>query len=84
MDGKELSVSEYLKCNNACVKVKINRYSGLRLETLREMRDGIPRLLKQLVDRPRPTNRHAAKCFEAFFYLHVDVFSFHKLHVESE
>ena len=31
------------------------------------MRDGIPGLLKQLVDRPRPTNRHAAKCFEAFF-----------------
>ena len=67
MDSKELSVSEYLKCNNACVKVKINRYSGLRLGTLREMRDGIPRLLKQLVDIPRPTNRHAAKCFEAFF-----------------
>ena len=29
MEGNELSNSEYLKCNNACVKVTINRYRGL-------------------------------------------------------
>ena len=39
MEGNELSYSEYLKCNNACVKVTINRYSGLCLGTLRELRD---------------------------------------------
>ena len=66
MEGKELSHSEYLKCNNASVKVKINRYSGLCLGTLREMRDGIPSLLEELVDRHRPTNRHADKCVKAF------------------
>ena len=39
MEGNELSYSEYLKCNNACVKVTINRNSGLCLGTLRELRD---------------------------------------------
>ena len=39
MEGNELSYSEYLKCNNACVKVTINRYSGLCLGTLRKLRD---------------------------------------------
>ena len=39
MEGNELSYSEYLKCNNACVKVTINRYKGLCPGTLRELRD---------------------------------------------
>ena len=43
MEGNELSHSEYLKCNNACVKVTINRYSGLCLGTLRELRDSCSR-----------------------------------------
>ena len=41
MEGNELSRSEYLKCNNACVKVTINRYSGLCLGTLTELRNGL-------------------------------------------
>ena len=41
MEGNELSYSEYLKCNNACVKVTINRYRGLCLGTLRELRDSL-------------------------------------------
>ena len=64
MEGKELSFSEYLKCINACVKVKVNRYSGLCSGTLREIRDGISSLLPLLeepVDRPRSTNLHAGK-----------------------
>ena len=36
-----MSRSEYLKCNNACVKVTINRYSGLCLGTLTELRDSL-------------------------------------------
>ena len=31
MEGNELSYSEYLKCNNACVKVTIYRYSPVRV-----------------------------------------------------
>ena len=46
MEGNELSYSEYLKCNNACVKVTINRYSGLCLGTLRELRDCCSSLLE--------------------------------------
>ena len=46
MEGNVLSYSEYLKCNNACVKVTINRYSGLCLGTLREPRDGCSCLLE--------------------------------------
>ena len=45
-EGKELSYSEYLKCNNACVKVTINRYSGLCLGTLRELRDSLLELVE--------------------------------------
>ena len=41
MEVNELSYSEYLKCNNACVKVTIDRYSGLCLGTLRELRDNL-------------------------------------------
>lgn len=46
MEGNELSYSEYLKCNNACVKVTINRYSGLCLGTLRELRDSCSSLVE--------------------------------------
>lgn len=46
MEGNELSYSEYLKCNNACVKVTINRYSGLCLGTLRELRDSLLELVE--------------------------------------
>ena len=46
MEGNELSYSEYLKCKNACVKVTINRYSGLCLGTLRELRDGLLELVE--------------------------------------
>ena len=46
MEPNELSYSEYLKCNNACVKVTINRYSGLCLGTLREVRDCCSSLLE--------------------------------------
>ena len=46
MEGNELSHSEYLKCNNVCVKVTINRYSGLCLGTLRELRDSCSRALE--------------------------------------
>lgn len=34
MEGNELSYREYLKCNNPCVKVTINRYRGLCSGTL--------------------------------------------------
>ena len=46
MEGNELSYNEYLKCNNACVKVTINRYRGLCSGTLREVCDAIPSLLR--------------------------------------
>ena len=40
MEGNELSYSEYLKCNNPCVKVTINRYRGLGSGTLlRQLHD---------------------------------------------
>ena len=42
MEGNELSRSEYLKCNNACVKVTINRHRELCSEVLRGLRIGIP------------------------------------------
>ena len=48
MGGNALSYSEYLKCNNACVKVTINRYSELCLGALREQR----RLLEELPRNP--------------------------------
>ena len=46
MEGNELSYSEYLKCNNACVKVTINRYRPLSSRTLREMRDSFLELVE--------------------------------------
>ena len=48
MEGNELSYSEYLKCNNACVKVTINRYRGLCSRTVREMCDVLFSLLKEM------------------------------------
>ena len=42
MDGNEWSHSEYLNCNNACVKVTINRYKGLYSESLRTLHNGMP------------------------------------------
>ena len=47
MEGNELSYSEYLNCNNACVKVTINRYSGLCLGTLRHLRDSCSSILEK-------------------------------------
>ena len=53
MAGKELSYSEYQKCNNACVKVTINRYSGLSLRKV--MRDAFPSyILERLTLEPTP------------------------------
>ena len=43
-----MSHSEYLRCNNACVKVTINRYRALSSGNLREMRDVLFSLLKKL------------------------------------
>ena len=54
MEGNELCYVEYLKCNNACVKVTINRYRGLCSATLREMRDaGFGLLLYLFGERER-------------------------------
>ena len=58
MEGSELSYSEYLKCNNACVKVTINRYSGLCLGTLRELRDGCSSLLEKAERYLRSSGPH--------------------------
>ena len=69
MEGNELSYSEYLKCNNACVKVTINRYSGLCLGTLRQLRDGCSSLLEELEGFLRSSGRHVDKGDELFKFL---------------
>ena len=51
-----MSCSEYQKCNNACVKVTIKRYSGLSLEKL--MRDAIPSYILERLPLEL-TNPHA-------------------------
>ena len=74
MEGNELSRSEYLKCNNACVKVTINRYSGLCLGTLRELRDCCSSVLEELEGFLRSSGPHVdervkrarAKVFSTF------------------
>ena len=73
MEGNELSYSEYVKCNNACVKVTINRYSGLCLGTLRELRDGCSSLLEIVEGFLRSGGPHEDEqderdeCFKLFF-----------------
>ena len=57
MEGNELSYSEYLKCNNACVKVTINRHSGLCLGSLRELLDIYSRLLEKAEELRRRVGR---------------------------
>ena len=69
MEGNELSYSEYLKCNNACVKVTINRYSGLCLGTLRQLRDGCSSLLEELEGFWRSSGRHVDNVDELFKFL---------------
>ena len=49
MAGNVLSYSEYLKCNNACVKVTITRYRNLGLRTLTE----VAMRLQELFSEPR-------------------------------
>ena len=71
MEGNELSYSEYLKCNNACVKVTINRYSGLCLGTLRQLRDGCSSLLEELEGLWRSSGRHVDKVDELFTVLRM-------------
>ena len=58
MEGNELSYSEYLKCNNACVKVTINRYSGLCLGTVRQLRDYCSSLLEMVEELLRSSGPH--------------------------
>ena len=58
MEGNELSYSEYLKCNNACVKVTINRYSGLCLGTVRQLRDCCSSLLETVEEFLRSSGPH--------------------------
>ena len=58
MEGNELSYSEYLKCNNACVKVTINRYSGLRLGTLRKLRDNCSSFVEIVEEFLRSSGPH--------------------------
>lgn len=58
MEGNELSYSEYLNCNNACVKVTINRYSGLCLGTLRKLRDNCSSLLEIVEEFWRSSGPH--------------------------
>ena len=57
MEVNELSYSEYLKCNNACVKVTIDRYSGLCLGTLRELRDNLFELVQGFFRSSGPHER---------------------------
>ena len=58
MEGNELSYSEYLNCNNACVKVTINRYSGLCLGTLRKLRDNCSSILEIVEELLRSSGPH--------------------------
>ena len=81
MEGNELSYSEYLKCNNACVKVTINRYRGLCPGTLRELRDNIPwSSLIRFVDRLF-IDPHVEQSFVAstFMIIGVCVYFIHTL-----
>ena len=55
MEGNELSYSEYLKCNNACVKVTINRCSWLCLGTVRKLRDRCSSVL-EIAEGFRPSS----------------------------
>ena len=64
MGDNALSYNEYLKCNNACVKVTINRYSELCLGALREQR----RLLEEL---PRNPFLPLFQLFSVFYQLSV-------------
>ena len=75
MEGNELTRSEYLKCNNACVKVTINRYRGLCSGTLRELRYAIPwpsllRLLEMIKRLSLYMNPPAEQWFEEYFLAH--------------
>ena len=54
----ELSESEYLKCKNVCVKVKINKYGGLCSGPLRELRNDISTFLELDFERYQPRNPH--------------------------
>ena len=54
----ELSYSEYLKCKNVCVKVKINKYSGLCSGPLREVRNDISTFLELDFERYQRRNPH--------------------------
>ena len=86
MEGNELSRSEYLKCNNACVKVTINRYSGLCLGTLRELRDCCSSLLEELegflrssgphVDERDERLRARAKVFSTSFRVYLQFINY--------
>ena len=86
MEGNELSYSEYLKCNNACVKVTINRYSGLCLGTLRELRDCCSSLLEELegflrssgphVDERDERVRARAKVFSTSFRVYLQFINY--------
>ena len=66
MEGNELSYSEYLKCNNACVKVTINRYRGLCLGTLRELRDSLLELVEQFCRSSGPDVDKRSKAILAY------------------
>ena len=65
MEGNELSYSEYLKCNNACVKVTINRYRALSSKTLREMRDSLLELVEGFCRSSGPDVDERSKSFLA-------------------
>ena len=83
MEGNELSRSEYLKCNTACVKVTINRYSGLCLGTLRELRDCCSSLLEELEGSLRSSGPHVdervrarAKVFSTSFRVYLQFINY--------
>ena len=61
MAENELSYSEYLNCNNACVKVTINRNSGLCLGTLRKLRANCSSLLEIVEGFWRSSGPHEDK-----------------------
>ena len=77
MEGNELSHSEYLKCNNACVKVTIDRYSGLCLGTLRELRDSLLELVEgffpssgpHVDERSRTFSASSLMCLQFVYYM---------------